>query len=107
MAVPGLVLGWLWPGTAVLADEMREVRGLMGRLLLVDGPATPAPSYSSSFLGRGVTASLRTESAEGARPVPELIRLMGSEVAGGSAPGTGEGALEPLVAAALSICALS
>lgn len=59
----------------------------------------------ASFLGRG--ESFRMESDDGARPPPDAVRLIPSAVAGPgpaeSEPGTGDGALEPLVAAALRI----
>jgi hypothetical protein len=88
-------------GTAAVTlepDELREGRGREGRARL--------PCSSLSFLGTGVAASLRTESADGARAPPPELRLVFSWWAG-SAPGTGEGALEPLAAAAFNICALS
>ena len=53
-----------------------------------------------------MAVSLRNADAEEARPAPELVRLLDAVVVG-SAPGTGEGALDPLIAAALIICALS
>lgn len=81
MAVPGLVLDCVWLGTAVLVDEVREVRGRVGRLLKVDGPAAPVSSCSPSFLDKGVAVSLRMESAEGARPAPEVILLVASKAA--------------------------
>jgi hypothetical protein len=114
VAVPGLLSGWfccIWDGTAVLPDEFRELPGRTGRAFLIDdGPTAPAALRSSSYSGSGVPVSLRTERAEGARPAPELIRLGRSAVAwwfGGSAPGTGDGPLEPLAAAAFSIWALT
>lgn len=110
VAVPGILSGvfcCVWDGTAVLPDEFRELPGRAVRALFIAGPAAPAVLRSSSYSGRGVPVFVRIERDDGARPAPELIRLGRSLVvwgfAEGSAPGTGDGALEPLAAAALSI----
>jgi hypothetical protein len=109
VAVAGLLEGWLWVGTDVLEDEFRVGAGRMGKEVLTDEFMALGAARSSSVLSWGVPASLRADSTDGGRAAPEPMRLAASvwKAAGGSAPGTGEGALEPLAAAALSMCALS
>jgi hypothetical protein len=45
----------------VLADEVRELSGRMGRGVLIECPLVAAPVRSSPFLESGMTMSLRTE----------------------------------------------
>lgn len=84
--------------TAVPPDEFRESWGRpAGPALAGVGERVPSP------LGKG--ESLRIDSADGARPPPEAVRLIASAKGNpaGSAPGTGDGADEPLTAATLRI----
>lgn len=88
--------------TAVLPDEFRESWGRP------EGPDFAGVGERvPSFIGKG--ESLRIDSADGARPPAEPVRLMASAKGypAGSAPGTGDGAEGPLTAATLRIWALS
>ena len=99
---PGLVLAFLagvafWVGTAVFEDDFREPCGLeTSEGLIGDSGMLP------SFFRRG--EPLRVDKDDGARP-PDAVRppASGTPDVGGSGPGTGEGALEPLAAVALRI----
>ena len=99
----GLVVAAGGGKTVVPPDEFRESWGRPEAAGLAG-----VGERVASLLGKG--ESLRIESADGARPPPpEPVRLMASAAGypAGSAPGTGEGADEPLMAATLRICALS
>lgn len=91
-----------WANTVVLEDEFREGLGREASEVFSGVSGMPP-----SFLESG--ESFRTERDDGARPLPDPVRLIASAVPGtapapaGSEPGMGEGALEPLVAVAFRI----